>query len=190
MQRLSISLLMVCLMAATAFGQGFEEDRKDETIFSNSSVKLTGLWGGNTTNLNEDNGDYGLFHGGYFLFEFNKDYTVGWQGYGFLEDDLEFDYNGLRLGYAHRSHKVVHPAFSLFAGTGKIETRDEDTVSDNVLTFLPMAGVEINVLRWFRIGFEGGYQFVFNSDIPDYSDSDVSQPFLGVRFKFGYSWGD
>ena len=52
MQRLSISLLMVCFLAVSSFGQGFEEDRRDETIFSNSSVKLTGIWGGNTTNLN------------------------------------------------------------------------------------------------------------------------------------------
>lgn len=184
-----IALLLSCFLVIPAWSQ-IEEDRSDETIFSNSSVKLTGIWGGNTANVNEEDGDYGLFHGGYFVFEFNKNYTIGWQGYGFVEDDLDYDYNGIHLGYAHRAHKVVHPTFTAFAGTGKIETRGDNSVSDNVLTFLPTAGLEVNILRWFRLGLEGGYQFVFNNDLPGHSDSDLSTPWLGVRFKFGYSWGD
>jgi hypothetical protein len=183
----NIIILALCLLGVQALAQ--EDYRRDETIFSNSSVKLTGLWGGNTSNVNEDDGDFGIFHGGYFVFEFNKSYTIGWQGYGYREGDLDLDYNGLHLGYAHNPHKVVHPTFTIFAGTGNIEEDFDSGEKDNVLTFLPTAGVEVNVLRWFRIGLEGGYQWVFDNDLTNYSDADVSQPFVGLRLKFGYSWG-
>jgi len=184
----SLFLLFTCALITfqvVAQDDGYDE----ETIFSNSSVKLTGLWGGNTANVNENDGDYGLFHGGYFVFEFNKDYTVGWQGYGYNEGDLELDYNGIHLGYANRSYRVVHPTFTVFAGTGNINRQDDQEIDDNVLTFLPTAGVEVNILRWFRVGLEGGYQWVFDTDLEGTSDSDISQPFIGLRLKFGYSWG-
>jgi len=181
-----ILLVALCFSSAS----NAQDSRKDETEFSNSSVKQTALWGGNTSNINEYEGDYGLFHGGYFVFEFNKDYTFGFQKYGYNEGDLELDFNGIHLGYAHNSYKVVHPTFTIFAGAGKIENVDEDNLEeDNVLTFLPTAGVEVNILRWFRLGLEGGYQFIFNNDLADLSDADVSQPFIGLRLKFGFSWG-
>ena len=88
--------------------------QSDNTLFSISGIDLTGMWGGNTSNINEDNDDYGVFHGGYFILEFNKDFTVGWQGYGLNDQGLEMNFNGLHLGYAYNSYNVVHPTIGLF----------------------------------------------------------------------------
>lgn len=147
------------------------------------------MWGGNTSNINEDNDDYGVFHGGYFILEFNKDFTVGWQGYGLNDQGLEMNFNGLHLGYAHNSYNVVHPTVGLFIGGGEFKTKDEFRTKDDVFALQPSLGLEMNIARWFRIGVDGGYRFVFDTDIPGYSDTDVSEPYVGLRLKFGFSWG-
>ena len=164
--------------------------QSEQTLFNNSGLELTGIWGGNTSNINENQDDYGVFHGGFFQLEFNQDYTIGWQGYGLNDQDLEMDFNGVTFGYAIDSYRTFHPTFSVFAGGGKFKTQDERRIKDDVFAIQPSLGLEINVARWFRLGLEGGYRFVFDTDIPGYNDTDVSEPFLGLRMKFGFSWGN
>ncbi len=179
-----IVLALLASFATTSFSQS------DQTLFSNSGIKLTGIWGGNTSNINEDQDDYGIFHGGYVDLEFNKAFTIGWQGYGLNDQGLEMKFNGLRLAYAYESYRVVHPTVGLFVGGGRFKTKDELRLKDDVFALQPSLGLEMNIMKWFRIGVEGGYRFVFDTDIPDYSDTDVSEPYVGLRLKFGFSWGE
>lgn len=179
----------VLLILALTF-QVIAMAQSDQTLFSNSGIKLTGIWAGNTSNLNEDNGDYGVFHGGYFMAEFNKSLTIGYQSYGLNDQGLEMDYKGLHIGYAHQPWRVIHPTISLFTGGGKLKSRSGEHLRDDVFALQPALGLEMNVVKWFRLGLEGGYRFVFDTDIPGYNDSQVSEPYLGLRLKFGFSWGD
>lgn len=164
--------------------------QSDQTLFGSSGIDFTGVWAGNTSNINESDGDYGVFHGGYVFLEFNKFLTVGYQSYGLIEDDLKMKFKGVHLGYAPQSYNVVHPVFNVFAGGGRFKSQLEDGYKDNVFAVQPSLGVEVNVVKWFRLGLEGGYRFVFDTDIPGYTDASVSDPFVGLRLKFGFSWGD
>lgn len=164
--------------------------QSDETLFNHSGLRLTGIWAGNTSNINENQGDYGIFHGGYVQVEFNKNFTLGWQGYGLNDQGLEQDYNGLQLAYGFDSYRVVHPTIGIFAGTGKIKTRDDLRLKDDVFALQPTLGLEMNILSWFRLGLDAGYRFVFDTDLAGYTDKQISEPYVGLRLKFGYSWGD
>ncbi|MDX1684502.1 MAG: hypothetical protein R3275_04650 [Saprospiraceae bacterium] len=184
MKNLAALFFTLCFVPALMNAQS------DETLFNHNGIKLTGIWAGNTSNINEDNDDYGVFHGGFVFAEFNKSFTFGWQGYGLNDQGLEMDFNGIHIGYAHESFRVLHPTFTMFAGRGEFETQDELELEDNVFALQPSLGLEMNIVKWFRLGLDVGYRFVFDSDLVGYSDTDVSEPYVGLRLKFGYSWGD
>ncbi len=190
MKKLAFTALMIGMLTATMFAQ------RDETIFGKSGLRLTGAWGANTTNLTFFDDDFAVVSGGYGGLEFGKKLFIGWGGYSTTNDfnigsdvqntDLNISYNGLMIGYAPFSHKAIHPKFTLLAGGGNLRMRG--TGSDEILVFEPSAGVELNVFRWFRVGLDGGYRFVTNTDIL-VNDSEVSAPYGQVTFKFGWSWG-
>lgn len=75
----------------------------------------------------------------------------------------------------------------VLAGGGKIRIPHE--YSDRVLVLQPSAGLEINLLRWFRLGLDGGYRFVTDTDLLEIRDTDVSAFFGELTLKFGWSWG-
>ena len=171
--------------------------QSDETIFGKSGLRLTGVWGGPSSNLSKFGDDYGYFNGGFGGLEFNKDFFVGWGGYRLTNDILnsntnlngmEFKYHGFMLGYAPGAHKAIHPKISALVGTGTIDITSEGR--DKVAVIVPSAGVEINIFKWFRVGLEGGYRFVTDSNFISLKDEDLSAPFGEIQFKFGISWGN
>ena len=59
-----------------------------------------------------------------------------------------------------------------------------------VLIIQPSAGVEINLLRWFRLGLEGGYRSVQNYNIGGgLTEEKLSGAYGQASLKFGFSWG-
>ncbi len=46
--------------------------QKDETVFGNSGVRFTGLWGGATNNINGFQDDFDFYSGGHFGFELKR----------------------------------------------------------------------------------------------------------------------
>lgn len=165
----------------------------EETVFGNSSFKLTGLWGGSTNGLIEFNNNFSLNNTGYFLFEVNNDFLIGWSGYGNgfnLEngDRAKIGGNDLVLGYAFKSNKAIHPVVYVKGGRGSLKINEAKV--DKVTVFEPSVGLEINVFRWFKLGLEGGYRFVTNVDAVGLNDTDFSSPVVGLRLKFGWSWGN
>lgn len=187
------SILALCFSLAvlSLFAQ------KDETLFGKSGLRLTGAWGGTHLGLTKFSDDFTAFSGGYGGLEFNKSIFLGWGSYNLINDakldiatgqNFEMDYNGLIIGYAYRADKVVHPTLNILAGRGKVQVDSED-ITDRIYAVQPAIGVEINVFKWFRIGVEGGYRFVMETDLPNLSDSDLSSPYGKLQLKFGYSWG-
>ncbi len=169
--------------------------QKDETLFNQTGIRLTGVWGGPSYDVSRI-GDENIVHrGGQFGFEFNKSILVGWRNVN-LEDQITFeegsrvtdlDYNTFMLGYAMKPHRVFHPQFMLAAGAGDINIAGEGR--DRVVVIEPSAGVEINVFRWFRIGLNGGYRIFTGTDFANLNDGDLSRPYGEIKFKFGWSWG-
>ena len=191
------TLITLCLSVFISIGlfaqDNYEQydNKKENTLFNNSGIRLSGLWGGSTNGFVKFQNDFSLNNGGYFLFEINDDFLIGWSGYGSgtdLEDGTRANIDGrdLMLGYTFDSDKAIHPAVYLKAGTGTLEI--EDNIDDNISVIEPSIGVELNVFRFMRIGIDGGYRFVNGVDTENFSDQDFSSAFIGLRLKFGYSW--
>jgi len=185
MKRICIifSLIYVALHLNAQKGQ--------ETLFGNSSLKFTGFWGGSTNGLVEFENNFSLNNSGYFLLEFNRDFLIGWSGYGSGTslkngDKASIEGNDLVLGYAFNSYKSIHPIIYAKGGKGTLTINESEV--DDVVVFEPSVGVEVNVVQWFRIGVEGGYRFVTSSDSNGLNDNDFSSPVIGLRLKFGWSW--
>lgn len=169
--------------------------QRDETLF-NRGIGLSGAWGGSSFGMTAFKDDVGIMTGGYGGLEFNKNVFIGWGGFETQNDvnfgtngDSEFDlqYNGLILGYAMGSHRVLHPQFMLLTGGGRARVQGQG--SDNVFVLQPSVGVEVNVFRWFRIGLDAGYRVVTNTDLDGLKSTDLSAPYGELKFKFGWSWG-
>ena len=185
MRRLTFTLILSFLITAISFSQ------REETVFGSSGIDFTGVWGGSTNGLVEFNNNFSLSNSGYFLFEINNDFLIGWSGYGSGStmangDKAEIGGNDLVLGYAFGSNKVIHPIIYAKGGQGSLKINEEKV--DKVTVFEPSVGVEVNILRWFRVGLEGGYRFVTSVDAAGLDDNDFSSPVVGLRFKFGWSW--
>ena len=72
-------------------------------------------------------------------------------------------------------------------GSGKLQL--EDVGSDRLLVIQPSVGAEVNIARWFRLGLDAGYRFYSGVNLNGISNSDLAGPTLGIRMKFGWSWG-
>lgn len=169
--------------------------QKDETLIGKTGLKLTGLWGGSNIGLiGFDGNNYGMA-GGFFGLEFSKSLLLGYSGSSSSESTTyngslrkyDINYGGFLVGYAYQSHKVVHPRVSFLIGSGTIKVKDKP--DDYIFVVQPSGGIEINLFRWFRLGLEGGYRFVSNTDIPKPNEGDASAPFGQLSFRFGWSWG-
>jgi hypothetical protein len=182
----------VCIIFTLFFSLNLQA-QQEETVLGSDGINLTGLWGGSTNSLSSFDSNFELNNGGFFLFELNKNFLIGWTGYGsdFTTKNGEkakISNNDLLLGYAFTSYKSIHPIVYLQTGGGKLKLGSEK--NDKVMVIQPSLGLEANIVRWFRIGVEGGYRFTTNVDTPGFSDEDLSSFFIGLRLKFGWSWGD
>lgn len=189
----SLQLLIVFLIATVSLSA-----QREETLFNQTNLRLTGAWGSAAHNFSSFNGeDWTLIRGGYGGVEFGRDLFIGWGGYETRDDinfndgdgDFNFRYHGPVIGIAPNSVKMIHPRFTFITGSGRVWTTDKGD-SDRMFVFQPSAGFEFNVFQWFRLGFEGGYRFVGNSDKFDLTSGDLSAPFAQIEMRFGLSWGN
>jgi hypothetical protein len=186
---LSLGLLLLTLPAA--YGQ------REETVLGERGWGFSGFWADWNHQLTQYNQTNSYLTGWQFNFEFGKSLQLGFGNY-YLLDDIEWSlapnppelfkmrYQAFRLGYSVKSYKSIHPVFKVDFGPGKVELGD---ATDRVFVIQPAAGIEINVLRWFRIGLDGGYRIVSNNNLPGLSDQELSGLFGQASFKFGFSWG-
>lgn len=187
----TLLIFALALLVANVYGQ------REETLFGKTGLRITGAWGGSATSLTSFGEDYAVLSGGFGGVEFNQNLFIGWGGYQLVDEvrfsdlptqDFDLEYNGLIVGFAPRSHKVVHPQGMIMAGRGRAEL-DDQAGRDNVFVIQPTLGATVNVFRWFHVSLEGGYRFVNGTDLPGLSDANLSSPFGQVRFLFGWSWG-
>jgi hypothetical protein len=179
-------ILFALILAFPAYSQ------RDETILKNPRLKLTGLWGGSTARIHNFSGNSHYATGGFFTFEFNKDFLIGWDGftvnaYDESLGDVDVSTGGLLLGYAHSGYKVVHPVAYLSLGRANSSADGQETVK----SFAGHAsiGAEFNVFRWFKIGGEVGYRYIADNNVAWVDQANLSAPYAGIKLKFGWSWG-
>jgi hypothetical protein len=185
MKNLVLTITLCLLVVATITAQ------RDRTILG--SVDLSGAWGGTQIALTNFNGELAALRGGFGGVELNKNLFIGggaytsntYSGLNDLSDTYEMSYGGLIVGYGYKSHKIIHPQATLMLGGGWMQ---EDGVGrDDVFVAQPAIGVEINVLRWFRVGVHGGYRVALGDSFQ--VDDRFSDVYGSVSLKFGWSWG-
>lgn len=170
--------------------------QREETLIGERGWGFSGIWGGYTHQLTNFDATQGWNRGGFFGFEFGKSLNIGWSHYSLRDDILlrknesrVFDitrYNGAKIGYAFIPYRAIHPMVNFEIGRGRTVLNG---VRDEMLFIHPSAGLELNIFRWFRLGLEGGYRFVSNSDYPTLSNEQLSGVYGQVSLKFGFSWG-
>lgn len=184
MKKILLFFVVACFFTISA------EAQKDETIFGRSGISLTGAWGGYMHNISSFQDDFTISRNGFFVFELNKKVLIGWDGLNAQFNaantgNVNLNSNGLTLGYSPWAHKPFHPVFNMYAGRGNITNED---ILDNIQVYQPSITLELNVFRWMKVGLDGGYRFIHESNITGLSDQDLSGAYAGLKLKFGWSW--
>ena len=102
-------------------------------------------------------------------------------------NEFKFRRQGLIVDFTPLSHKVIHPKVNFWIGGGEAET---DGTKDKLFAVQPGLGFEVNVLEWWKLGFEGGYRFVTRSDIEWLENEDLSTLYFNLRLRFGPTSND
>ncbi len=186
---------MFVLLASLLFNVA-SQAQKDETLFSESGIRLTGAWGGPALGATLVDGDVVQQSGAQFALEFNKNLLLGWRTHqvDFPNIDArstEMTYNGLFFNYMPSAHKAFHPSFGFFASGGRIGfSGQSNSEQEAILVAQPELGFELNAFRWMKVNVAAGYRFAaFTSDeFQEVENSDISAPFAHIAFKFGFSW--
>jgi hypothetical protein len=109
---------------------------------------------------------------------------------------LEFGYGGVELEYVNRTRRLLHGSVQVLIGGGSVSFRDadnedsgdrfdEDRFEDELFVIEPTVHLMLNVTSFLRIGGGASYRFVSGSDLPPFSDTDLSGPGAVLTFKFG-----
>ena len=170
--------------------------RRERTLLGD--LDLSGLWGGPTYNYSSTGDDWALVRGGFGGLEFSETVFLGYGGWAsreqFSTDEpdatgfsqpYDFKHGGFIIAVSPGRDNVIHPRFTAIVGPGRIDVEDD---RDRMLIGQLMAGAELNLFQWFRLGIEGGYRFASGVDSPVVTASDVSGAVVQIEARFGWSW--
>jgi hypothetical protein len=122
----------------------------------------------------------------------------------FTNNKICFNHGGIMIGNIFNPNRLWHVNTNLKIGTGRISLTDKDIDfsamamynSDWVGVLTPELDLELNIARWFKVGFSLGYRFVFAVDETTYrseqgtdkrlfSSNQFSTPTAAIKFHFG-----
>lgn len=185
----------IMILAFCAFLGTNTYAQREQTVFSNAGLRVSGFWGGYNHGIGQFNNDYSGFDGGFWAVEFSKVMSVGGNHYRLNAMPLAggrnytLNANQLQLGFTPKAWHTIHPIFGVAGGVGKLQISNEAGF-DKVYVAQPSAGIEVNVFRWLHVDLQGGYRFVMDSDVVGgVTDKDFSGGYAQLGLKFGYSWG-
>jgi hypothetical protein len=102
--------------------------------------------------------------------------------------DTEYGYGGLEIEYVFRSDSLVHVTLYGLWGGGSLKVRRSDSRhgnSDLFGIFDPMAAVELNVTRYFRLNVGVGYRLMKGVDTPTVTTGDFDGVHGTLTLKLG-----
>ena len=158
-----------------------------QTLFGFDS-KITGYGSidAKLTRLNEKDAIVIGGHGGVI---FNSYFFFGLGAYGLVTNnqffgtspeetlDMRMGYTGMMMGFNIMPKKVVHFSMPLFVGVGNLELEHNDIFVENsaFLLFEPGLNLEVNVVKFMKIGLGAGYRMVHGSNLRNnIPDDDLS----------------
>lgn len=108
----------------------------------------------------------------------NDRFLIGTGGYGLTNVQTlpAMGYGGLVLEYSPHSDKLVHFSVGGLVGGGGV-------IWKSFFVAEPEARLRVNVVKWFRLGFAGGYRFIAGAGC---ANSFFRGPVatLGAEFRF------
>ncbi len=192
MKKLFIAVFV--LLGGALHGQNVE-------TLAGENITLGGF-GGPVIQGTSINGETSVLLGGEGAFLINHTFGIGGGGYGLINGadctdnrirkKLHFGYGGVKFYYISDYEKLFHITAGLLLGGGGVEEENEYDRDENeeeheygLLVIVPSLGVELNVVKFFRIGISANYRYVHGIDSPYYSDSDFSGFSASLFLKFG-----
>jgi hypothetical protein len=176
---------------------------QDEYLFSNGPREFGG-YGGPLYRVTTVAGETVSLGGGGGAALFNRRFAVGGMGVGGttsvdaiiggspVRGEMDFGYGGLTLEYITRPSKLVHATVGVLLGGGGVSVWPDDSrprdPSDNTEYFgvvEPSLGLEVNVIRWMRIGVVGSYRVVTGANEPKLVNRDLDGASASLLFRFG-----
>ncbi|MFC2111389.1 hypothetical protein ACFLQ5_02945 [Bacteroidota bacterium] len=212
--KITLSLFVLMFVSAAILAQ---ENKETQYLFQNGNISISGF-GGFTTEFSSIQSEFAVLTGGGGAAIFNQKFFFGGYGMGLStkhnrhdldsivdgkNNRISFGHGGFWIGYVHNSHKAVHFCTSAKMGWGQISIYDEYydykdpneyLAKDNVFVVTPQLEMELNLTKWLKINFAGGYRIVTGVDKSYsingiskyfYDDSDYSGPVANISFLFG-----
>jgi hypothetical protein len=172
LRALAVATLLVAPLSLTA---------QEQTLISGNSS--FGGFGGPAFRITQAAGETMALSGGGGAFIIGSRFAIGGAGFGgttavdarlagsTVRGEMDFGYGGLTLEYIVGSSKLLHPTLGLLVGGGAVSVwpndlrprlRDRGNESFGVVE--PQVGLEMNIVRWMRIGGTVGYRAVIGSE--------------------------
>ena len=177
------------VMPAFVFAQAADSTKPDpvKTLIPSDNF-TSGGFGAPVIKVGSVDGTTGVFAGGRGGWVINRTFVIGGGGYGWAsgmhnlstferDTSVAFGYGGLELEYLIQSDEVVHATvmtligaggFTVFERSGSSSGNDWNNNRNlyNTATFViePAANVEVNILKWLRLGLGVGYRVVTGID--------------------------
>lgn len=197
MNRKAVLLALLLAASSTAFSQ----EKEFRTIFDNKDLRISGM-GGPFMQFTTFAGEFGHMMGGGGAVVLNN-FFFGGYGMGLTNaipdyvnqnpsDQLSLGHGGFWLGYSLFGDKSIHLCFSSLIGWGEFGIIQDygayPFVRDQIFVFSPIAEVELNLTRYFRIGAGVSYNLyaMVDQNVHGYSSSNLSSPGGFLSFKFGW----
>jgi len=178
---------------------------QEETLIGNGEVSHGGF-GGPVIKFTQVKGEPGVLVGGRGGWIINHSFVIGGGGYGLvnkieanndflgLRPYLNFGYGGVELEYIIQSDKLLHFTVCTLIGGGAVSYREHlwddswdewDSPNDAFFVFEPSAGVELNIISFFRVNAGVSYRFISGADFDDLKNKDLAGVSAFLTLKFG-----
>jgi hypothetical protein len=176
---------------------------QDEYLLSDG-IRNIGGFGGPLYRVTRVAGETMSLGGGGGAVLINRRFAVGGMGVGGTANvdaiiagvptrgEMDFGYGGLTLEVITRPSKLVHATYGVLLGGGGVsvwpnDLRPRDPTDDTEVFGVaePQIGLEMNVVRWMRIGVTGGYRFVFGAEEARLVNDELGGASGSLVFRFG-----
>jgi len=178
---------------------------QEETLIGNGEVSHGGF-GGPVIKFTQVKGEPGVLVGGRGGWIINHSFVIGGGGYGLvnkieanndflgLRPYLNFGYGGVELEYIIQSDKLLHFTVCTLIGGGAVSYREHlwddswdewDSPNDAFFVFEPSAGVELNIISFFRVNAGVSYRFISGAEFDDLKNKDLAGVSAFLTLKFG-----
>lgn len=173
--------------------------QEEEVVFD--KVTVHGGFGGPFFELTGMDGQTGMMAGGGGGVILNNFFFGGFgQGGSFAEHvvnglvfPIDMGYGGLWMGYVVPTHKAIHFYSSLkIAGGGvslSFDHNSDNTLYDEAIFVVqPEAGIELNLIKWFRVALTGNYRIVSGiqpDQLGGLNNSDFNSAGMTLTLRFG-----